>query len=253
MDIFLKAIDRLGKDVEYYALDLSLRELQRTLAAIPKGSYNHVQCFGLHGTYDDGLAWLQKPLMSRKKKTILSIGSSMGNFSRSGAATFLKAFAEGLNPTDTFLIALDGCKDADRVYHAYNDLQGVTHEFIRNGLRHANQIIGSNAFDLDVWRVIGEFNEAEGRHQAFVSPSQDTYVEEVLVKKDERVRIEESHKYSEEETNTLWQAAGLTEKMRWTNKEGVAYCEWLARHLLRHELFSLSLHRTLTISIAPTL
>ncbi|KAK5287341.1 hypothetical protein LTR16_003838, partial [Cryomyces antarcticus] len=50
VNILLQAINRAGKDVEYYALDLSLDELQRTLAEVPSDTYEHVKCFGLHGT-----------------------------------------------------------------------------------------------------------------------------------------------------------------------------------------------------------
>lgn len=37
VNILLQAIDRLEKDVEYYAVDLSLPELQRTFSQIPTG------------------------------------------------------------------------------------------------------------------------------------------------------------------------------------------------------------------------
>lgn len=195
---------------------MSLRELQRTLSAIPKGSYNHVQCFGLHGTYDDGLEFLQTPSMRQKQKLILSLGSSIGNFKRNDAADFLKAFSQALNPNDSFLIAIDGCKDPNKVYTAYNDIQGVTHKFIRNGLENANKILDHTAFDLDIWRVVGQYDEAAGRHHAFVTPSVDTQIEGVLVKKDEMVRIEESYKYDEEEVKTLWMHAGLDERASWS-------------------------------------
>lgn len=39
VNILLQAIDRLGKDVEYYAVDLSLPELERTFSEIPTGKY----------------------------------------------------------------------------------------------------------------------------------------------------------------------------------------------------------------------
>ena len=39
VNILLQAIDRLGKDVEYYAVDLSLPELERTFSEIPTGEY----------------------------------------------------------------------------------------------------------------------------------------------------------------------------------------------------------------------
>jgi hypothetical protein len=38
----LQAIDRLGKDIEYYAVDLSLPELERTFKQIPIGKQIHL-------------------------------------------------------------------------------------------------------------------------------------------------------------------------------------------------------------------
>ena len=106
----------------------------------------------------------------------------------------MKGFADILSPMDHLLIAIDGCKDPSKVYHAYNDREGTTHKFIANGLVHANETLGKEVFDKDIWNVIGEFNQEDGRHQAFVSPSQNTTVNGILVEKGEKVRIEESHK-----------------------------------------------------------
>jgi hypothetical protein len=40
VNILLQAIDRLEKDVEYYAVDLSLPELERTFSEIPTGEHD---------------------------------------------------------------------------------------------------------------------------------------------------------------------------------------------------------------------
>lgn len=68
--ILLDALETAEKNVDYYALDLDRSELQRTLSAVP--SYKHVRCSGLHGTYDDGLAWLKQ--YEARPKTILWLG-----------------------------------------------------------------------------------------------------------------------------------------------------------------------------------
>lgn len=219
--ILLEALERAEKDIEYYALDLSLAELERTLSAIPAGSFKHVKYFGLHGTYDDGLEWLKSAeTANRRQKNILWLGSSIGNFKRDDGAQFLKTFSDILRPGDTMIIGIDGCQDPDRVYHAYNDKQGVTHKFIRNGLQHANQIFGHEEFDMKKWTVIGEYNKAARRHQAFVSPTQETRIDGVVIHKDERVRIEESYKFSELDILRLWETASLVEGAKWANKTG---------------------------------
>ncbi|KAF2459036.1 C-type lectin protein [Lineolata rhizophorae] len=219
--ILLDAFEQLAKPIEYYALDLSLNELRRTLSAVPADVFQHVKVFGLHGTYDDGLDWLRSPAVSAKPKTVLTMGSSIGNFSRPEAPKFLKSFAKALNPGDLMLVGIDACKDPEKVYHAYNDKKGVTHRFVLNGLVHANRLLGREVFKLDDWRVVGEYDEAAGRHQAFASPNKDVVFDDsTIIRKDERVRIEESYKFSADETIQLWESAGLAEGASWFNKLG---------------------------------
>lgn len=57
----LQAFEKARQEVQYYALDLSFSELSRTLSEIKHDDYKYVKCRGLHGTYNDGLAWLQLP------------------------------------------------------------------------------------------------------------------------------------------------------------------------------------------------
>lgn len=217
--ILLKALERAEKDIQYYALDLTREELERTLAAVPE--FKHVKCFGLHGTYVDGLDWLKtSETATTRQKNILSIGSSIGNFKRDEGAKFLKDFADILKPGDTMIIGMDGCQNPDKVYHAYNDTEGVTHDFIRNGLKHANRLFGHEEFDMKKWKIIGEYDETARRHHAFVSPTQDVKIDGVVVHKDERVRIEESYKFSELDVSRLWKAASLVQGAKWANRTG---------------------------------
>ena len=206
-----------GKDVDYYALDLSLPELERTLAAVD-GLYRHVHCYGLLGTYDDGLAWLSKPENFKMPKCIMWMGSSIGNFNRNEAAAFLKSYSEVLKPTDKMLIAIDACQDSEKVFHAYNDKEGKTHEFVLNGLMNANKLLGKEAFRKDEWKVIGEYDADAGRHQAFVSPVQDVTIERISIKAGEKIRIEESYKTSLLQSTDLWRDAGLALQARFGNR-----------------------------------
>lgn len=220
VDILLKAIDELGKDVEYYALDLSYPELHRTLSAIPKDAYKHIKCFGLLGTYDDGLSWMQSPQTSSATKVLISLGSSIGNFTRPGAADFIRGFADCLGNDDVMLVGIDGCQDPVKVHRAYNDSQNTTHKFTLNGLSHANKILGETAFDLDQWQAIGEYDGINGKHQAFVTPLRDSIVCGSHLAAGEKIRIEESHKFDGNQIKSLWHAAGVGEVAKWSNGKG---------------------------------
>ena len=176
--------------------------------------YEHVHCQGLLGTYDDGLAWLKESKDAEKSRCILWLGSSIGNLTRPEAGDFLAAFSGTLSPQDTMLIGVDACRDEDKVYKAYNDREGKTHQFILNGLKHANRLIGKEIFLEGDWKVIGEYNEQDNRHQAFVCPIRDVIIESIPIKAGEKIRIEESHKYSLLQSQDLWMKADLIPKAR---------------------------------------
>ncbi|KAI5362861.1 Putative sulfatase-modifying factor enzyme, C-type lectin [Septoria linicola] len=227
--ILLDALERAGKSIEYYALDLMQSELERTLAAVPKDAFKHVQCYGLWGTYDDGLEWLKRSDNAARPKAILSLGSSIGNFPRDDAVGFIAQFADTLKPTDSFVLGLDACQNPDRVYHAYNDKDDVTHNFTMNGLHHANTLLGKTAFNIDDWEAIGEYDQIGERHRAFVVPKRDVEVEGIAIKRGEKVRIEESYKYNNAQALQLWSAASVIESAGWTNEDGSYALHMLTR------------------------
>ncbi|KAI9836651.1 MAG: hypothetical protein M1819_001285 [Sarea resinae] len=235
VNVLLKALEQRGKAVDYFALDLSLSELKRTLAKVPR-TYKHVKCFGLLGTYEDGLEWLKKPENVNRPKSILSLGSSIGNFPRDEAAKFLCGFAQVLKEGDSILLGLDACTDGSKVQHAYNDREGKTHEFILNGLVHANRLLGKEAFKLDDWEVIGNYDEAEQRHQAFYSPRKDVSFDGFSFKAGEKIRVEESYKYSASNKDQLFEDAGVIESAFWSNGTGD-----YSVHMLSKPSFSFSL------------
>ena len=171
--------------------------------------YQYVHCHGLWGTYDDGLEWLKRPENLERPKCILTLGSSIGNFERAGAATFLSDFGSRLGPDDILLVGLDSCQDASKVHLAYNDRKGKTHQFILNGLHHANRILKQNVFNVDDWRVVGEYDQAAGRHYACLIPIRDVDVAGIRVREEEKIQIEESYKYSPIQARRLWERAGL--------------------------------------------
>ena len=146
------------------------------------------------------------------------MGSSIGNFNRTEAADFLKGFSDVLRGQDSMLIGIDACQENDKVYHAYNDKQGTTHEFILNGLVHANKLMGKEVFRKDDWKVVGEYDEVAGRHQASYSPVREVLVEGTLIRVGEKIRVEESYKYSLLQSNELWQSAGLMVRARFGNR-----------------------------------
>ena len=96
----------------------------------------------------------------------------------------------------------------------------MTHSFILNGLLHANRLLGGDAFNLEDWQVIGEYDEVNGRHHACVAPCKDATIDGVVIKAGERVHFEQSFKYSVRETEVLWGTTGFVEGTQWNNQNG---------------------------------
>lgn len=90
--------------------------------------------------------------------------------------------------------------------------------FILNGLSNANEVLGGPVFDEEKWRVVGEYvhDERGGRHQAFYSPREDTTVLGQLIRPHDRIKVEQSLKYSAEGSSRLWETAGLSEVGHWS-------------------------------------
>lgn len=203
--------------MDYYALDLSLVELQRTFSEISPESFQYVGFHGLHGTYDDALVWLTSAENRTRPTVVLSMGSSIGNFSRASAADFLGDFAKVLKPSDFLLIGLDACKDPTRVYKAYNDKEGITRQFYENGLLHANTVLGFEAFKLREWDILTSYDAQEGRHQAFYSPKVDVNINAITIRKGEKLVFEEAFKYDREDRDELCRSAGLIPQVEFGN------------------------------------
>lgn len=209
IEILLKEFETAQKSVDYYALDLSLDELNRTFATVSPETYCYVRLHGLHGTYDDALRWLQDQKKWGKTTCVLSLGSSLGNFNHGNAAKFLHNFVKLLEPPDSFIVGLDGCKTEDKVYLAYNDPRGLTRQFYMNGLAHANKILGFEAFKSGEWEVHSLYNKDLGCHQAFYVPTCDVEIKDIKLRQGERILFEEAYKFDETERFHLWRNAGL--------------------------------------------
>ncbi|PYI09155.1 ergot alkaloid B [Aspergillus sclerotiicarbonarius CBS 121057] len=234
--LLLEALERQAKNVTYYALDVSQSELVSTLKTIPMERYNHVRFAGLYGTFDDGLHWLKEdPNVRDLPHCVMFLGSSIGNFSKPEAAGFLSSITTNAlrSPGSSVLIGIDGCKEPLKVLRAYT-ADGVG-EFTMAGLEHANSILeqrhvngevspSPSAFNLDDWYYLTEWNHQLGRQEAsYIPRSKDIRLgpplDDIVVKKGERIRFAVSQKYDAQERRQLFDEAGLQEVSSWSNSD----------------------------------
>ncbi|KAJ2831926.1 hypothetical protein GGI24_001417 [Coemansia furcata] len=237
--ILLEALDQQRSGVTYYAIDVMPRPLHDAMESLAP-RFANVSFVALCGTYDEVLTQFKKS--AHRQKTLLWLGSSIGNYSAESATQFLTDISDRtLATNDTIIIGMDRQKDPAVVMAAYHDAQGVTTEFKMNELKHANRLIsaGTNgdlpAFDVDKFRYVGEYDEAAGRRDAFLEAREDTLVKwpsdlaaqfkdfcgsDLLIRRHERIYVESSHKYGNGSAGVLARSTGLIHAAQWQDARG---------------------------------
>jgi EasF-like predicted methyltransferase len=222
--VLLDAIQKSGKKVTYYAVDLEQESLKGSLEPLQK-RYSSINFIGLWGTYHDALAYVQKNVPKEIRKMYLWLGSSIGNLTREEAQEFLKSFCqEGMNDGDLFLCGIDRRNDPKKVGLAYNDRSGLTRDFALNGLDHINRLFGFKLIDPKQFEYVSIYNDVAGRHEAYYKPLADQQIVSpshglnVTFKKDELINFEYSYKYSQQEVLDVVRFAGMSHLGKMTDK-----------------------------------
>ncbi|KAG6069758.1 hypothetical protein E4U16_007437, partial [Claviceps sp. LM84 group G4] len=234
----LVTLEAQKKDVLYFALDVSAPQLASTLKEIPSSKFHHVRFAGLHGTFEDGLRWVNEtPEIRDLPHCVLLLGLTIGNFSRQNAAAFLQNIANhaltgASKNKSSILLSLDSCKVPTKVTRAYTS-DGVV-PFALQALTYAKTLlcdrveigIDENVLSCnlrpDDWYYLSEWNFALGRHEASLIPRFEDVclgfmLQDIIVKKDEKVRFACSYKYDAKEREKLFLDSGVEEERFWTN------------------------------------
>ncbi|KAJ2907281.1 hypothetical protein GGI21_003931, partial [Coemansia aciculifera] len=143
--LLLDALNQQRSGVTYYAIDVMPQPLHDSMEALaPK--FSEVSFVALCGTYDEVLKHFTK---STRRKTVLWLGSSIGNFPCHGAVEFLTGISDtALAANDAIIIGMDKQKSPDIIMAAYHDSQDITSKFELNALSHANYVLSNYVSEL---------------------------------------------------------------------------------------------------------
>ncbi len=160
------------------------------------------------------------------------LGSTIGNFTPSAAATFLMGVRQCMARADYFLLGADLRKDVHVLERAYNDAQGVTAQFNKNALHVMNAVLGAN-FNVDRFEHRAVYNGTEHRIEMhLVSDGAQTVaipgVGNVLFTDGEYMLTEVSYKYDRATIDELLTQGGL-ELLWWMTDESELFALALAR------------------------
>jgi dimethylhistidine N-methyltransferase len=150
-------------------------------------------------------------------------GSTIGNFERDEAVAFLRGIRATCGPDCGLLIGVDLKKDAGVLHRAYNDSAGLTAEFNRNVLRHANRVIGSR-LEPDAFDHYAFYSPAHGRmemhlisrraHTADLGQGVYAHFDE-----GESIHTESCHKFTLDGFRALAEASGFRRAFAWTDPQ----------------------------------
>ncbi|KAF2970096.1 hypothetical protein GQX73_g3417 [Xylaria multiplex] len=162
----LDELESLNKDVWYFALDLSRESLERGMRMLLSLKYKHVRCYGLWGTFDDGLTWLNNQPFENSR-FFMSLGSIFGNDHFSDAVNQLSTWRRQAfrSETDAMLLTMDATHDVVTLWESYHDLPGHFEQFIRNGYRHSNRVLGHEWYRDEDWEFRGVVQDEPLMHR----------------------------------------------------------------------------------------
>ncbi|KAJ1734325.1 hypothetical protein LPJ72_002406 [Coemansia sp. Benny D160-2] len=187
--ILLDALNKQRTGVTYYAIDVMPQPLHDSMEGLSPQMSN-VSFVALCGTYEEVMSHFKK---SSRRKTIVWLGSSMGNCTYESATEMLSGIVDSvMNKQDSIMIGMDLQKEPSIIMDAYHDAQGVTAAFELNALSHASNIVAAYAqakqedlvapetrarsnggtpkpfIDINKFEYFGEYDEVTGRHNAFL-------------------------------------------------------------------------------------
>jgi dimethylhistidine N-methyltransferase len=186
--------------------------------------YPALEIVGVAAEYRAGLQLLQSRPLAAPAQLIVWLGSNVGNFTRDGAAAFLRMVRRAMGVHDRLLVGIDLRKPADVLERAYDDAAGVTAQFNRNLLARINRELDGD-FVLEEFRHRACWNPRLGRVELYLESERAQRVRigalglDVAFAAGERIHTEDSYKYSPAEIDRLAGRAGLAVAARWHDDE----------------------------------
>lgn len=158
-------LEYLENRVWYFALDLSREELQRGMQMLMP-QFKHVKCYGLWGTFDDGLSWLNAQPVDRPRY-FMSLGSIFGNDHFKDAVRRLNTWKNAgfRGEQDSMLLTMDATSDTKAIWESYHDSEGLFERFIRNGYKNSNHILAHDWYRDEDWDLEGIMQEDPLMHR----------------------------------------------------------------------------------------
>lgn len=209
-----------GPGLRYYPIDVSADALARC----ERDLSDLAEVYPLVQSYLDGMARATAERRPGESFLVLFLGSTIGNFERKCAGTFLRDLHRALLPGDLLLLGADLVKEPARMIVAYDDPTGVTGAFNLNLLGRINRELGAD-FQLRSFEHQALWNHDERRIEMHLRSrlDQTAYIAEadltVSFRAGETIWTESSHKFHLDELDAMAAQAGFQASGRWVDPD----------------------------------
>jgi L-histidine Nalpha-methyltransferase len=226
--ILLDAFTRAGCALRYVPMDVSAGMLRRAARTLLR-DYPQLRIHGIVADYEEELA----SLPSGRRRLVIFLGSTIGNFTPAATARFLAGVHRHLASGDHFLLGVDLVKPVAVLEAAYNDRAGVTADFNRNILRVINRELDAS-FDPEQFEHVAFFNAEQSQIEMHLRARSAHRVDirglhlTVPFAAGETIHTEISRKFTAAAARAMLVAAGF-EPLRWYTPEDDAFGLALAR------------------------
>jgi dimethylhistidine N-methyltransferase len=217
----LKALCR-RQHTSYYPIEISPTALAMCKREL--GDIESMSIVGFEREYLDGLLEVAARRRDGDHLLVLFLGSTIGNFDRPAALTFLRQLRQILLPGDSLLLGTDLEKPIPQLLDAYHDPLGVTAAFNLNLLARINRELDADFILTDFEHAVRFNAEARSvemhlrskRAQTVSIPRAELSVN---FSADETIWTESSHKYSAAELFRIAQQTGFHCQAQWIDAQ----------------------------------
>ncbi|MCF0075268.1 L-histidine N(alpha)-methyltransferase [Dyadobacter sp. CY261] len=209
----LQALSRLQACYTYVPIDIS-GSIVSYLTGHLGSMVPDIRVSGLVGEY---LPMLQEASRrSTNRKTVIMLGSNLGNMLPVDALKFCESIRALLNAGDRFMVGIDLKKSPQQVLAAYNDKQGITRRFNLNLLTRLNRELNAD-FNLGQFEHFPTYDPQSGSCKSYLISLQEQVVrfrlqdrtDCIYFQKYETIFTEISQKYSLAELEKMARMAGF--------------------------------------------
>jgi len=208
--------------VRYLPIDISRAALDSCVKIL--GAVENVSIQPIEATYLDGIDAALAARKADEPALLLFLGSTIGNFNRTQAASFLAQIRKRMRPGDHLLLGADLVKPRAKLLSAYDDPIGLTAAFNLNLLARINRELDGH-FELSQFAHEVRFNERQSRIEMHLRSriAQQVRIDAIDLtvpfSAGETIWTESSHKFRPEDVSRIGRRAGWSCVRQWVESE----------------------------------